>query len=202
MQNSGNISPAIPSTFTRLFIAFLLGLPTGILSYFTLQAPTITWWQSGIPIVILAGAMMLSVLLDANVRQGTVQPVRVVISILAILLLTTIFIIVTTFLPPLNQNFGYLVIALVPFSTGLAGTFTVGSTDTWRTALWISLVTWSGTGIPVVIVAILKYLAYERITPGGDGGIVLPLSIAGVAIGFVLAALGGMVGKLVRNLLL
>ena len=202
MQGSGDIAPSRNSLFTRLSIAFLLGLPTGIFSYFTLQASHITWWQSGVPITILVGAMLLSVFLDTKVRQGTISTIRTIISVVAILILTAIFIIVTTLLPQLNQGFVFLTIALVPFSTGLAGTFSVGSTDTWRTAFWISLVTWAGTGIPVLIVAIIKYIDYERIQPGGIGGIVLPFSIAGVVIGFILAAPGGITGKLLRNFLL
>jgi hypothetical protein len=202
MQPSTTTPTTTLSTFTRLLIAFVLGLPTGILSYFTLQASSIEWWQFGIPIVVLTAAMLLSILLDTGVHEGAVSPLRAAISIIVVLLLTGVFIATSTFLPPLNQNFTFLVIALVPFSTGLAATFAVGSAGTWWSALGTSLVAWLGTGIPTIIVAVIKYIAYEQQNPGGDGGLVLPFTIVGVLLGFILAALGGIVGKVLRSWLL
>ena len=65
-----------------------------------------------------------------------------------------------------------------------------------------ALLAWLGCAIPIVISAVLFYIAYEKTTPGGDGGIALPLTIAYVVIAFVVAAPGGLVGGLLRNWLL
>ena len=91
---------------------------------------------------------------------------------------------------------------MLPFAFGLAAAFTIGSSGRLGLAVVGALVAWLGSGIPIVINAVLFYIAYEKTTPGGDGGIALPLTIAYVVIAFVVAALGGLVGGLLRNWLL
>jgi len=146
--------------------------------------------------------MLLSILLDPDVRQGAITPTRTVISLLLVLLLAGLLVGVGVILPTLNQEFSLLVAVLIPFSVGLAAVFAVGSSETWRLALGSALVAWLGSGLFIVIVAILGYIAYEARTPGGDAGIALPLTIIGVIIGFGLAALGGALGRFLRLRLL
>ena len=199
MQNSGGAPASSKSTVLRLFIAFVLGLPMGLPYSFISSSPSIAWWRYGVPVAVLVSAMLLSILLDPDVRQGAITPTRTVISLLLVLLLAGLLVGVGVILPTLNQAFSLLVAVLIPFSVGLAAVFAVGSSGTWRLALGSALVAWFGSGLFIVIVAILGYIAYEARTPGGDAGIVLPLTIVGVIIGFGLAALGGALGRFLRH---
>ncbi len=98
----------------------------------------------------------------------------------------------------MKQALSLLGALLIPLAVGLATVFAVGSSGMWRLALGSALVAWFGSGLPIMIVAITGYIAYHAVTPGGDAEIGLPLTIAYVIIGFGLAALGGMLGKVLR----
>ncbi|GAC1566000.1 MAG: hypothetical protein NVS2B2_38010 [Ktedonobacteraceae bacterium] len=60
---------------------------------------------------------------------------------------------------------------MLPFAFGLAAAFTIGSTDRLGFAVVGAVVDWLVSCIPLVINAVLFYVAYEKTTPGGDGGL-------------------------------
>jgi hypothetical protein len=194
MQQLGIAPPSAWSIAIRLLLAFLLGLPVGLMYFFVGPPPNFASWRYGLPIAILLAAMLLSILLDPTVRNGAITPkIIVVIGILLLLLAVTI---VGSVVIPLEAllNFATAIAILMPFFVGLAAAFTVGSSGGWRLALGSALTAWLGAGIHIVIIAILGYFAYEQTTPGGDAGIGLPFTIIGVIIGFALAAIGGLLG--------
>jgi hypothetical protein len=72
MHNSGGAPASSKSTVLRLLIAFVLGLPMGLPYSFISSSPSIAWWRYGVPVAVLVGAMLLSILLDPDVRQGAI----------------------------------------------------------------------------------------------------------------------------------
>ena len=201
MQGSATPSTSSLSTPIRLLIAFILGVLAGLVILFNPQTTTFQGWTLVIPAVLLI-AMLLSILFDPAVRQGTIAPLRPIISLLLILLFASAIVVALEVLPATQPAFTGIALGVLPFACGLAAAFTIGSSGRLGLAVLGALVAWLGSGIPIVINAVLFYIAYEKTTPGGDGGIALPLTIAYVAIAFVVAALGGLVGGLLRNWLL
>jgi hypothetical protein len=202
MQGSATPSTSSLSTPIRLLIAFILGVLAGLVFLFNPQTATFQGWTLVIPAAVLLIAMLLSILFDPAVRQGTIAPLRPIISLLLFLLIASGIVVALEVLPATQAAFTGIALGVLPFAFGLAAAFTIGSSGRLGLAIVGALVAWLGSGIPIVINAVLFYIAYEKTTPGGDGGIALPLTIAYVALAFVVAALGGLVGGLLRNRLL
>ena len=202
MQGSATPSTSSLSTPMRLLIAFILGVLAGLVFLFNPQTATSQGWTLVIPAAVLLIAMLLGILFDPAVRQGTIAPLRPIISLLWFVLIASGIVVALALLPTTQAAFTWIALVVLPFAFGLAAAFTIGSSGRLGLAVAGALVAWLGSGIPIVINAVLFYIAYEKTTPGGDGGIALPLTIAYVAIAFVVAALGGLVGGLLRNWLL
>jgi hypothetical protein len=64
MQQSGIASSPTWSIAIRLLLAFLLGLPVGLMYFFVGPPPYFASWRYCPPIAILLAAMLLSILLD------------------------------------------------------------------------------------------------------------------------------------------
>jgi len=199
MPGSATPSTSTLSTPIRLLIAFVLGVLAGLVFLFTPQTTPFQGWTLVIPAAVLLIAMLLSILFDPSVRQGTIAPLRPIISLLVFLLSASAIVVALALLPATQPALSWIALGLLPCAIGLAAAFTIGSYGRWGLAVVGALVAWLGSGIPIVINAVLFYIAYEKTTPGGDGGIVLPLTLAYVAIAFVVAALGSLVGGLLRN---
>jgi hypothetical protein len=203
MQGATTPSTSQLSIPLRLLIAFVLGVLVGLIAFYNAQSQPLygQWWTLAISAAVLLIAMLLSILFDPAVRQGAIAPLRPIISLLLFLLIASGIVGALTLLPAIKQEqvLSLIALALVPFAVGLAAAFTIGDTGQLGLAVVGALVAWLGAGIPIIIYAVLFYIAYEKTTPGGDGGIALPLTIGYVVIGFVVAALGGLVGGLLRN---
>ena len=152
-----------------------------------------------IPAAVLLIAMLLSIVFDPAVRQGTIAPIRPIISLVLFLLIAAAIVVALALIPATKQFFSVIALGLLPFAVGLAVGFTVGGNNRLGLAVISALVAWLGTGIPIVLNALLFYISYEKTTPGGDGGIVLPITIAYVVLAFLVAALGGLIGGLLHN---
>ena len=208
MQGSATPSTSPLSTPIRLLIAFVFGVLAGLVFLFNPQnTPFLQGWTVLIPaavlLIVLLIAMLLSMLFDPAVRQGTIAPLRPIISFLLLLLIASAMVVALALLPATQAAFPWIAFVLLPpFALGLAVAFTIGSSGRLGLAVVGALVAWLGSSIPIVINAVFSYIAYEKTTPGGDGGIALPLTIAYVAIAFGVVALGGLVGGLLRNWLL
>lgn len=188
-----NTSPL--STPLRLLIAFVLGVLAGLIMLFFPNNTPLLWWMLVIPVAVLFSAMLLSVRLDPAVRQGTIAPLRPIIALLLFGVIAGAIVVVLAFQPALS----WIWLIFMPFAVGLAAAFTFGSYNQFGLAVLEALAAWLGSGISIVINAVLSYIAYEKVTPGGDGGIALPATIVYVVIAFAVAALGGLIGGLFRN---
>jgi len=199
MQGSATPTPSTLSTPIRLLIAFILGMLAGLVFLFNPQTTPYQGWTLAIPSAVLLIAMLLSILFDPAVRQGSIAPLRPIIALVLLVLITSAVVVALALLPATQPAVPWIALGLLPFAFGLAAAFTMGSSGWLGLAVVGALVAWLGSGIPIVINAVLFYIAYEKATPGGDGGIALPLTLAYVAIAFVVAAPGGLVGGLLRN---
>ena len=202
MQGSATPSTPTLSAPLRLLVAFVLGVSAGLVFFFNPQNTPIQGWMYAIPAGVLFIAMLLSILFDPAVRQGRIAPLRPIISLVLVLLIASAFVVALALLTATQPAFVWIALAALPFAIGLAAAFTIGGNGQLGLAVIRALVAWLGCAIPIVISAVLFYIAYEKTTPGGDGGIALPLTIAYVVIAFVVAAPGGLVGGLLRNWLL
>jgi hypothetical protein len=199
MQGSATPSTSPLSTPVRLLIAFVLGVLAGLVLFFTSLTAPFPGWLLAIPAAVLLAAMLLSILFDPAVRQGTLAPLRPISSLLLFLLIASAIVVALALIPATQPAFPWIGLGLLPFAIGLAVAFTLGGTGRLGLAVVVALMAWLGSGIAIVINVVLYYIAYEKTTPGGDGGIVLPLTLVYVAIAFVVAALGGLVGGLLRT---
>ncbi len=199
MQGSATPSTSPLSTPVRLLIAFVLGVLAGLVFFFTPQTTPFPGWLLALPAAVLLAVMLLSILFDPAVRQGTLAPLRPIGSLLLFLLIVSASVVALALIPATQPAFPWIGLGLLPFALGLAAAFTLGGTGRLGLAVGVALLAWLGSAIPIVLNAVLFYIAYEKTTPGGDGGIVLPATLAYVAIAFVVAALGGLVGGLLRN---
>lgn len=188
-----NTSPF--STTLRLLIAFVLGVLAGLIMLFVPNNTPLLWWMLAIPVAVLFIAMLLSILLVPAVRQGTISPLRPFIALLIFGVIASAIVVVLAFQPTLS----WIWLVFMPLAVGLAAAYTIGSSGQLGLAVVGALAAWLGSAIPIVINAVLSYIAYEKVTPGGDGGIALPANIVYVVIAFVVAALGGLIGGLLRN---
>jgi len=198
--------PAMASTSARpvlipLLLAFALGLPTTLWFPFV-RLPTPVWWRWEVPVGVLVVAMLLSILLAPGVRHGAISPGRTLLSLVVVLLFAGVMIavgVLNTALQGTGAFLGIVVLALIPFSVGLAVAFAVGSSGTWRLALGSALLGWLGAAIVNVIASILDFIAYRS---GGDEDITLAFTLVAVVIAFGIAAPGGILGRRLRIWLL
>ncbi|MDQ2713417.1 MAG: hypothetical protein M3Z08_00750 [Chloroflexota bacterium] len=177
----------------RLGIAFVLGLQLGIFFSF-FNAIAFPQWVQRLPVGVLIVAMMLSILFDPRVQQGTLSSGRLVIGIVKILLAIGIPLIVLTalfFLVPASAAIG---VFLIPLAVALVVAFTVGGENVWLACL-SGLLGWLGVGLPAVLASYM-----QSREPGSDfGGLAFVITLVGVAIGLVIAVLGGFLGRLLRR---
>lgn len=178
----------------RLGIALLLGLQFGVLAFY--QPPSLVWiWVPWLPLVILLAAMIVSIWLDPRVRGGEIDAERVLQGLVRFLLtiIVPVLILIVAFF--FVRSVGALVLALIPLALGIITAFTlIGNRDTGM-AVICGLLAWLGVGVPFLFSTYLTSLQ-----PGNDlGSLVFILLIFGVLIGFVFAALGGFLGRLLRR---
>ena len=99
MQGSATPSTSSLSTPMRLLIAFILGVLAGLVFLFNPQTATSQGWTLVIPAAVLLIAMLLSILFDPAVRQGTIAPLRPIISLLWFLLIASAIVVALVLLP-------------------------------------------------------------------------------------------------------
>src|SRR5690349_19897925 len=83
------------SAVTRLFLAFVLGVPFGFADTFrgpSISAPAI-YGAWPIPLAVLVVAALVSIILDPRVRRGGVRPRRVQAGIVGVLFFAAVVII-------------------------------------------------------------------------------------------------------------
>jgi hypothetical protein len=179
----------------RLGISFLLGLQFVLSSLFS-ASPSLGpyYWLAWVPVAVLLVAMLLSMMFDPRVRQGTVSSQQIGTGILRILMVTVPFILISFLLLATDVSIGPFGLILIPIGIGLAAAFTTGSTSTGR-ALLCGLMAWVGTAIPF---GIAGYVQFEQ--PGNNyGTFVFALILIGIFAGFGLAMIGGLLGKGLRG---
>lgn len=195
MQGSATPSTSPLSTPRRLLIAFVLGVLAGLVFLFDAQATAFLWWMLVIPAAVLLIAMLLGILLDPAVRQGTIAPLRPIISLLLFVLIASAIVVALALLPATQPAFLSIAFGVQPFATGLAAAFTIGSSGRLGLAVVGALVAWLGSAISIVINVALSYSASEKMMPG----VILPIAITIITIACVIAVLGGLVGRLLRT---
>lgn len=202
MQGSATPSRTLFPPQRRLLLAFVLGIPVGLFFFFNAQSPILQWWVVALPAAVLLVAMIVSILLEPVIRQDRRAALRPLVRLVLTLLTLSVLLLVLALLPAIQPAFGLIVLAMVPGAVGLATAVTIGSNVSLGWAVIGAVVAWLGSSLPILLNAVLYFLAYEKTTPGGDGVIALPLTIAYLIIDFVVAALGGLVGGLFRRWLL
>ena len=105
MQGSATPSTSSLSTPLRLLIAFILGVLAGLIFLFNPQTTTFQGWTLVIPAAVLLIAMLLSILFDPAVRQGTTAPLRPIISLLLFLLIASAIVVALGLLPVTQPAF-------------------------------------------------------------------------------------------------
>src|SRR6202165_772136 len=166
MQGSATPATSSLSTPIRLLIAFILGVLAGLVFLFNPQTTSFQEWTLVIPAAVLFIAMLLSILFDPAVRQGTIAPLRPIISLLLFVLIASGIVVALEVLPATQPAFTGIALGVLPFAFGLAAAFSIGSSGRLGLAVVGALVAWLGSGIPIVINAVLFYIAYEKATPG------------------------------------
>jgi hypothetical protein len=192
-----SISSARPKwvVIQRLLISFLLGLQFVLSSLFS-ASPSLGpyYWLAWVPVAVLLVAMLLSMLFDPRVRQGTVPSQRMGTGILRVLLVTVPFILISFVLLATDMSIGPFGLILIPIGIGLAVAFSVGSASTgW--AMLCGLVAWFGTAIPF---GVIGYLQFNQ-SGNNYGSFVFALILVGIFAGFGLAMLGSLLGKGLRR---
>ncbi|MBA2285755.1 MAG: hypothetical protein H0W02_09750 [Ktedonobacteraceae bacterium] len=201
MEDSADdaLSPPLPTSTSstrsraiRLGIAFVLGLQLGILSFFNVIA--FPQWVQRLPVGVLIVAMMLSILFDPRVQQGTLTSGRLVAGIVKVLLAIGVPLLVLTvlfFFVPAIASFG---VFLIPLAGALVVAFTVGSENVWMACL-SGLLGWLGVGLPALLAVYIQL----REPGNGFGDLAFIITLVGVAIGMAIAVLGGFLGRLLRR---
>lgn len=177
----------------RMVIALLLGLQFGLLAFY--QPSSLSGgWLPWLPLVILLSAMAVSIWLDPRVRRGEIDADQVLQGLVRFLLIIIVPVLVLIVAFFFVRSVGALVLALIPLALGVITAFTlIGSRHT-SLAILCGLLAWLGAGMPFLF---STYLTSKQ--PGNDlGGLVFMLLTFGVLIGFVFAALGGFLGRLLR----
>ncbi len=193
MQNPVTPSVSTSSIFKRLLIAFTLGLLVGLSAFINPSSPSLQWLML-LPVAAFLVAMLLSILFDPRVRQGVITPRRTVIAILRILLVLGAPFLVIFGLGIFVSSLGPIVVVVVPLEVSLVASFVAGS-ESVGLAIGCGLAAWLGMGILLMLSAFLNSKQ-----PGNDfGSLVLGLVTIGILIGFGFAALGGLLGRLVRR---
>lgn len=177
----------------RLVVALLLGLQFGLLAFY--QPSSTGWiWVPWLPLVILLSALVVSIWRDPQVRRREVDAERVLRGLMrfALILIAVILVAFIAFL--FIRSIGALVLALIPLVLGVVTAFTLMGNRHPSLAIVCGLLTWLGVGGPFLF---SNYLTSRQ--PGNPfGDLVFILLIFGVLTGFLFAALGGFLGRLLR----
>jgi hypothetical protein len=193
MQNPATPSVSISSIFIRLLIAFILGLLAGLSAFINPTYPSLQWLM-WLPVAAFPVAMLLSIVFDPRVRQGVITLRRSAMAILWILLVIGAPLLIIFILGIFVSSLWPIVVVVVPLEVSLVASFVAGSKSV-ELAIGCGLAAWLGMGILLMLSA---YLNSKQ--PGNDfGSLVLGLVTVGILIGFGFAALGGLLGRLVRR---
>jgi hypothetical protein len=195
MQQSINSARLKWAAIRRLGISFVLGLQFVLSSLFS-ASPSLGpyYWLAWVPVIVLLVAMVLSMMFDPRVRQGTVTSEQVGAGILRVLLVTVPLIVIGFILLATDLPIGPLGLILIPLGVGLAVAFSVGSTSTgW--AMLCGLMAWFGTAIPF---GIAGYLQFDQ-SGNNYGTFVFALILLGIFAGFGVAMIGGLFGRGLRR---
>ncbi len=177
-------SYTIPSLWIRLLIALILGLQAGFFIVFNLSS------LFPIPVTVLLGALLLSIVLDPAVVRFDRPARRAVCAFGRALLGIGGLVVVGAVLVPL----GGVGMSALPLVLGMLVSFTVGSKTTVL-AIGSGMLAWAGMGSLIVVAA---YQSSQ--VPGNDfGGLILGIAIIVFLIGFGLAAGGGLLGRALRR---
>ncbi|HEY0756200.1 MAG TPA: hypothetical protein VGD98_19750 [Ktedonobacteraceae bacterium] len=178
----------------RLVVALLLGLQFGVLAFY--QPPSLAWiWVPWLPLVILLGAMVVSILIDPRVRSGEIEELRVLQGLIRFLLviIAPVFALVVLFF--FIRSVGAIMLELIPLALGVITAFTLIGHRHNGLAVLCGLLTWLGVGLPFLF---STYMTSRQ--PGNDlGSLAFILLAVGVFVGFAFAALGGFLGRLLRH---
>ncbi len=192
-----NFTPSMaynmPSSL-RMVIALLFGLQFGLLAFYRASSP-IWLWVPCLPVLILLSAIMLSIWYDPHVRSREINADQVLQGLVRFLIVIVIpvFIMIITFF--FVHSIGALVLALIPLTLGVLTTFTIVGNQHRILAVVYGLLSWVGVGLPFLL---SSYLTSQQ--PGNDlGRVAFLLLTFGVITGFLFAALGGYLGRLLRR---
>ena len=186
MHNAAFPSISAPSTLVRLLIALILGLQLGLIVFIPSSLP---WLNLG-PVAVLLVALLLSMLLDPQVRQSG----RLVTALLRVLLVIAVPLLVLVGLGGLLSAGGSLVAVGAALELSVIVAFTVGS-ETVSLAIGTGLIAWAGADSLFLLAAFL-----QSTQPGNDlGSLVFGVIAFLVFLGFGIAALGGLLGRLLRK---
>lgn len=192
MQNPATPSVSISSIFIRLLIAFILGLLAGLSAFINPTYPSLQWLM-WLPVAAFPVAMLLSIVFDPRVRQGVITLRRSAMAILWILLVIGAPLLIIFVLDIFVSSL-WPIVVVVPLEVSLVASFVAGS-ESVGLAIGCGLAAWLGMGILLMLSA---YLNSKQ--PGNDfGSLVLGLVTVGILVGFGFAALGGLLGRLVRR---
>jgi hypothetical protein len=180
--------------FLRLAAALLLGLQFGVLAFY--QPPSLAWvWVPWLPLVILLAAMALSIWLDPRVRRREIEEEQVLQGLVRFLLAMIGPVLVLVVLFFFIRSVGALVLELIPLALGVITAFTLFGGRRSGLAILCGLLAWLGVGLPFLF---STYLTSRQ--PGNTlGGLAFLLLAIGVLVGFIFAALGGFLGRLLRQ---
>ena len=178
----------------RLVIALLLGLQFGMLAFY--QPPSAGWiWVPWLPLAILLASTAVSIWLDPRVRRGEIEAEQVLqglVRFLLAIIVPVIFLVVLLFF---IRSIGAIVMELIPLALGVITAFTLIGSRRTSLAVLCGLLAWLGVGFPFLF---STYLTSRQ--PGNDiASLPFLLLTIGVLVGFVFAALGGFLGRLLRH---
>jgi hypothetical protein len=178
----------------RLVVALLLGLQFGLLAFY--QPPSAIWlWVPWLPLIILLAATVASIWFDPRVRHGEINAEHMLQGLIRFLLtiLGPILLVLIAFF--FIRSVGALVLALIPLTLGVITAFILIGNRHTGLAVICALLAWLGAGVPFLL---STYLTSKQ--PGNElGSLVFVLLMFGVITGFVFAALGGILGRLLRR---
>ncbi len=170
----------------RLLVALLLGFQFCLVVWLNMSSPGLAWlvW---VTVAILLCAMLLSVFFAPAVRLGAISSGGVLLAMLKALLGVSLLLLVL-----ILQVFVFpLVALLVPLAVGLIAAFTLGGGNR-ALSVGVAATNWLGVGVALIMLA-----SAQSNEPGNDlGGLVFNLIVAGVVLGFGLAIVGSLLGRL------
>ena len=131
MQGSATPSTPTLSSPLRLLVAFVLGVPAGLVFFFNPQNTPIQGWMYAIPAGVLFIAMLLSILFDPAVRQGRIAPLRPIISLVLVLLIASAVVVALALLPATQPAFVWIALARCHLQLGWLLHSQLGAMASW-----------------------------------------------------------------------